>query len=140
MRIADGWSGSDLNRMMRYGGIHKEWLPLNARLVGIQIGSAGKMIRCGDVVEDGAEDMDHLVGVPGREDKVEERLKQAIPHHRRCKREGSSEIRDTSGESRPIISRSEWGCVATKWTWKEFKSASNSVVWTRMAHMGLLVE
>ena len=61
-----------------------------------------------NVVVDYAEDIEQWIAGPRRENKGEVSAKQAIPRHRRCRWEGSTEVRDGSGESRPNMSRDEW--------------------------------
>ena len=79
-----------------------------------------------------------MVEIPRREGEVEVRLVRSISYNRRCKW-GCRDARDKNGEIRSILSREEWGCIATKLTWQEYKNASGIVVWIRMVRMGLLI-
>ena len=93
--------------MMRSGGIHTVRLTPNAKLAGFHIGSTGRVKWDGNVVNGYTDYMEQWVAIPRRAENREIRWKQAIPHHMTCKWEVSREIRDSSGGSRPILSREE---------------------------------
>ena len=43
-------------------------------------------------------------------------------------------------DSRPLLSREEWECLAVERTWREYLNASTIIVWMRPAQKKLLLE
>ena len=58
-----------------------------------------------------------------RRERRRHRNKQAIRHHRKCRRGSSREAGGITEDSIPILAREEWECVSVEWAWKEYKDA-----------------